>query len=59
MAKNPPANAGDAGHTDLILGLERYPGGENGNPLQNSYLEGPMHRGARQATVYKVAKSWT
>ena len=28
--KNPPASAGDSG---LIPGLERFPGGGNGNPL--------------------------
>ena len=30
VVKNPSANAGDTG---LILGLERSPGGGNGNPL--------------------------
>ena len=30
----------------------------NGNPLQYSCLENPMDRGAWQATVYVVAKSW-
>ena len=36
MAKNPPAKAGDTGS---IPGLERCPGGGNGNPLQYSCLE--------------------
>ena len=31
----------------------------NGNPLQYSCLEIPMDRGAWQATVHGVAKSWT
>ena len=31
----------------------------NGNPLQYSYLENPMDKGAWQATVHGVAKSWT
>ena len=31
----------------------------NGNPLQYSYLENPMDRGAWQAKVHGVAKSWT
>jgi len=35
------------------------PGEENGNPLKYSYLENPMNRGAWQATVHGVAKSWT
>ena len=47
VIKNPPANAGDMG---LIPGSGRSPGGENGNPLQYSYLENPMDRGAWQAT---------
>ena len=29
-----------------IPGLGRSPGGEHGNPLQYSYLENPMDRGA-------------
>ena len=41
------------------LGQEDSPGEGNGNPLQYSCLENPMHRGAWQATVHKVAKSWT
>ena len=31
----------------------------NGNPLQYSHLENPMDKGARQVTVYGVAKSQT
>ena len=31
----------------------------NGNPFQFSCLQNPMDRGARQATVHGVAKSWT
>ena len=31
----------------------------NGNPLQCSFLENPMDRGAWQATVHGVAKSRT
>ena len=54
--KNSPANAGDAG---LIPGSGRSLGGEHGNPLQYSCLENPMDRGARQATVHRVVKSWT
>ena len=30
-----------------ILGLGRYPGEKNGNPLQYSCLENPMNRGLR------------
>ena len=43
MVKNPSASAGDAGS---IPGLGRSPGEGNGNPLQCSYLENPMDRGA-------------
>ena len=51
MIKNAPANAGDIRDTGLTPGLGRSPGGENGNPLQYSYLENPMDRRAWQATV--------
>ena len=37
----------------------RSPGEGNGNPLQQSYLENPMDRGAWQATVHGTAKSRT
>ena len=43
----------------LILGSGRSPGEWNGYPLQYSYLENPMDRGAWQATVHGVAKSQT
>ena len=59
VGKNPPANAGDISNVGLIPGLGRSPGGGNGNPLQDSYLENPMGRGAWPATVQGVAKSWT
>ena len=42
-----------------IPGLGRPPGGGNGNPLQYSWLENPMDRGAWWATVLGVTKSWT
>ena len=38
MVKSPSANAGDGGS---IPGSGRFPGGENGNPLQYSCLENP------------------
>ena len=31
----------------------------NGNPIQYSFLENSMDRGAQWATVHRVAKSWT
>ena len=48
-----------AGDTGSITGLERSPEGENGNPLQYSWLENPMDRGAWRATVHGITKSWT
>ena len=50
MAKNAPANAGDAGDVGLNPGLGRPLGG-NGNPLQYSCQENPKDRGAWQATI--------
>ena len=44
--KNQPANAGDARDAGLIPELGRSPGEGNGNPLQYSYLENSMDRGA-------------
>ena len=43
MVKNLPTNAGDAG---LTLGWGRFPGEENGNPLQYSCLGNPIDRGS-------------
>ena len=49
MVKNLPANAGDARDTGSVPGLGRSPGVGNDNPLQYSYLENLMNRGAWQA----------
>ena len=59
MVKNPDANAGDMRDTGSIPGSGRSPGGGHGNPLQYSWLENPMDRGASWATVHRVAKSRT
>ena len=59
MIKNLPAHAGDTGDLGLILGLGRYPGGGNSNPLQYSCLGNPMDRGAWQAIVKGMANSQT
>ena len=56
MVKNLPANAGGVGS---IPGSGRSLGVGNGNPPQYSCLENSMDRGACQATVHQVAKSWT
>ena len=54
--KEPACNTGDLGS---ITGLGISPWEGNGNPLQYFCLENPMDRGAWQATVYRVQKSWT
>ena len=59
VVKNPLANTGDLTDVDSIPGLGRFPGGGHGNPLQYSWLENPMDRGACWATVHRVAKSRT
>ena len=57
--KNLPANAGDAGDMGSIPVSGRSPGGGNHNPLQYSSLGNPTDRGAWQAAVHGVARSWT
>ena len=59
IVRNPPANAGDAGDVGSIPGLARSPGEGHGNPLQYSYLEDFMNRGAWQAIVHGVTESDT
>ena len=55
-SKESVCNAGDLGS---IPGLGRSSGEGNGYPLQHSGLKKSMDRGAWQATVLGVAKSWT
>ena len=59
VVKNPPADAGNAGDVGLIPGSQKFPGGENGNPLQYSCLGNPTDREAWWTTVHEVAKSRT
>ena len=54
--KNLPANARDVGS---IPGSGRSPGVRNSNLLQYSCLENSTDKGARRATVHRVAKSRT
>ena len=56
VVKNLPVNAGD---TDSIPGLGRFPGEGNGNPLQYSYLENPMDRGLQSIESQRVGHNWT
>ena len=51
VVKNRPADTRDTGS---IPGSGRSPVGGNGNPLQCSFLENSMDRGAWQATVHEV-----
>ena len=52
-------NAGDPGDMRPISELERSSRVENDRPLQYSWLENSMDRGAWWATVHGVAKGWT
>ena len=58
VVKNPPASAGDVRDSGLIPKSGRVTEKGNGNPLQYSFLENPMDRGAWWATVCGVAQSW-
>ena len=53
--KNPLTDVWGAGDIGLTSGLGRSPGGGNGNPLQDSCLEDPTHRGAWGVTVQGAA----
>ena len=55
MVKNQPGSAGDVGS---VPALGRSCGEGNSNPLQHFCLGNPMDRGAWQATVHGVTKSW-
>ena len=55
-SKESAYNTGDLGP---ILGLGRPPGERHGNPHQYSCLKNSMGRGAWQAMVHGVPKSWT
>ena len=52
-------NAGDTGNAGSIPGSGGSPGGGNGNPLQNSWLENSMDRGGWWATIHGIRKSQT
>ena len=59
VVKNPPANVGDVRDMGSISELGRSPGEGNGNPLQYTFPENPMDRGAWWTTVHGVTKSRT
>ena len=56
VAKNSPANAGDARDAGSIFVSKRSPGEGNGTPLQYFWMENPTNRGAGLVTVYGVTK---
>ena len=57
--KEPTCKTGDLRDAGSIPGSRIYPGEGNRNPLQHSYLENSMDRGAWWATVHRVAKRRT
>ena len=59
VVKNLPANPEDIRDAGSAPGSGRFPGGEPGNPLQNSCLENPTDREDWRATVHGVTKSQT
>ena len=59
VVKNPSAKAGDTKVMGSIPEPERPTGEGHGKPLQYSFLENPMDRGAWWATVHSVAQSKT
>ena len=59
VVKNLPANAGDVKRLGFDLWVGRSPRGGHSTPLQYSFLEYPVDKGAWQATVHGVAESWT
>ena len=57
--KKSACNAGDTGDMGSIPGWGKSPEGGHGNLLQCSCMENTIDRGAWQATLHGVAKSWT
>ena len=56
MVKNPPVMQATLVQS---MGQEDPLKGGHGNPLQYSCLKNSMDRGAWQAIIHRVAKSWT
>ena len=59
MVKKPPVSVEDIRDMGLIPRSGRSPGEGHGNPLQYSFLENFIDRGAWWAIVHRVAKSQT
>ena len=58
VVKNPTTNAGDTGDVGLIFESGRFPGVDNGSPLQYSCLGNPLDREVWWVTVHGGTKSW-
>ena len=59
VGKQSACNARNIGDAGSVPGWVRSPGDGHGNPLQYFCQEIPRDRGARRATVHRVAKSRT
>ena len=59
VVKNLHVKAEDLRDMGSIPRSGRSPREGDGNPLQYSCLENPMDRGAWQAMVHRVTKSWS
>ena len=59
VGKGSACSARDAEGVVSVPESGRTPGVGKDNPLQSSCLENPVNRGACQAAVHRVAKSWT
>ena len=57
VVKNLSINEGDIREVSLIPGLGISSAGRHGNPLQYSYLENLMDRGACRVMVHSIVKS--
>ena len=57
MVKNLSVNARDVRDMGSIPGWGRPPGGRHSNPLQYSYVENSMDRGAWTSTVHGVPQT--
>ena len=57
VIKNLPANAEDVRDAGSIPGSGRSPGKGHDNPLQYSYLDNSMDRGAWRATVQGITNT--
>ena len=57
VGKESTYSAGETGDAGSIPGSGRSLGGGHGNPLQYSFLENPMDRGAWRAIVHRVTQA--